>query len=196
MPRSQSKQVDVIQFYRLSHHCIAQYFAMGMEKWEIQRKTGFTVRRLKLLEDDPTFQQLIAYYANLAEADRQAVIDEYQDIQELNALVAARLISEKLDDALDSGTMPSYAQLLAITSARDRRAASKDGRPNVTVNIGLALDAAKERAGRARELTVVDNLPSLPPPRPRLTDTGLKPEHSLKRVGGPNMEGTLKKLRI
>ena len=170
---------------------------MGMEKWEIQRKTGFTVRRLTLLESDPTFQQLIAHYANLAEADRQAVIDEYQDIQELNALVAARLISEKLDDALETGAMPSYAQLLAITTSRDRRAAAKAGMPNVTVNIGLALDAAKERAGKARDVTLESNhLSLLPPPRPRHTDTGLRPEHSLKRVSGPAKEGDLKKMRI
>jgi hypothetical protein len=196
MPRTQTKPADVIQLYRLSHHCIAQYFAMGMEKWEIQRKTGFTVRRLSLLESDPTFQQLIAYYAQMAEADRQAVIDEYHDIQELNALVAARMLSEKLDDSLESGVLPSYAQLLAITAANDKRRAASTPL-NVNVNIGLALDAAKERAGRAKEVTIIDNLPSLPPPRPRLTDTGLRPEvNNRKPVTKPNMEATLKKLRI
>lgn len=196
MPKSKSKPVDIIQCFRLSHHCIAQYFAMGLEKWEIQRRTGFTLKRLTLLEGDPTFQDLIAYYANMAAEARQEVIDQYLELQESNALVAQTMISEKLDDAMDSGVLPSYAQLLAITSARDKRTAAKDGRPNVTVNIGLALDAAKERAGRAKEVTVIDNLPSLPPPHPRLTDTGLRPEVNNRHlVTGPSRESDLKKLR-
>lgn len=194
MPKTNTKSVDVIQLYRLSHHCIAQYFAMGLEKWEIQRRTGFTVRRLTLLEGDPTFQQLIAYYANMAEAERQAMVDEYHEVQEANALVAARMLSEKLDDALESGVLPSFTQLLAITSQRDKRNQSKTP-GSVTVNIGLALDAAKERAGKSKDLTI-DHIPALAIPAPPLADTGLKPEYSLARVTKPSMEATLKKLRI
>ena len=199
MPKSATKPVDVIQHFRLSHHAIAQMFAAGLEKEEIHRRTGFSPRRLALLWADPTFQSLIEHYAKAAMAFRQEQIYDYQETADNNALIAARMIQEKLEDADETGQLPTYTQLLAITNSRDKRHGSAGAAKGVTVNIGIALDAAKQRAKQAEQVTVIEGqlIPQLtgPAPAPKYSDTGLKKINQTVRAPN-NHNSEIKKLRI
>lgn len=156
---------NVVQHFRYSHHCIAQMYAAGMNYKEIHLRTGFTPRRLTLLEADPSFQQLIIHYANKAMEDRQDVVNEYSEIADHNALTAQHMLRDKLDSAYDSDELPSIRDLLAISKNRDARHL-KPGDTNINLTLAVALDRALERSSKVMQIEH-------------------KPQIQIERVGAP-----------
>jgi len=157
-----AKEVNVVQLYRHSHHCIAAMFAAGLTQHEVERRTGFSYRRLTILLADPTFQQLIAHYAKqvLREfADEHAI---FHELRLKNAIAAELQIADHFEEAQDGDTLLKVRELLAI-SGNFTKTLPKE--LNVTVSFGDKLDAARERMARAKDITVIEGK-ALPAPQP------------------------------
>ncbi len=137
----------VFQRYRVSHHAVAMMFAAGLEPFEIERRTGFTRRRLAILYADPTFQELITYYAKREQEKFVPLIEEVEHLKAHNTLVANRQIRDRLE-ADDEADVPRIAirELIAIGGSTKTVDHKHSG--SVDLNIAARLDRAIERSGR------------------------------------------------
>lgn len=179
--------------FRESHHAVAREFAKGLTLSEVCRSTGYTRRRLKILLDDPTFQELITSYAvEFGNAVRQD-FDAYDDLQRKNMLLAEQQITDRLDGALDEDGDPIPLHILdRISQSRaDRTGYSKHSTVKHEHSFADALDKAIERSNKAR---VIDHVPAQiearplpdathqPPDVPTKGAEPLLPKPSFKRV--------------
>lgn len=133
--------------YRVSHHAVAMMLAAGLEPFEIERRTGFTRRRLTILQADPTFQELITYYAKREQEKFVPLIEEVEHLKAHNTLVANRQIRDRLE-ADDEAEVPRIAirELIAIGGSTKTVDHKHSG--SVDLNIAARLDRAIERSGR------------------------------------------------
>ncbi len=159
--------------YRVSHHAVAMMLAAGLEPFEIERRTGFTRRRLTILQADPTFQELITYYAKREQEKFVPLIEEVEHLKAHNTLVANRQIRDRLE-ADDEAEVPRIAirELIAIGGSTKTVDHKHSG--SVDLNIAARLDRAIERSGRqpktvehVQEAQVVPQV--LEAPRPRVS---------------------------
>ena len=157
--------------YRVSHHAVAMMFAAGLEPFEIERRTGFTRRRLAILYADPTFQELITYYAKREQEKFVPLIEEVEHLKAHNTLVANRQIRDRLE-ADDEADVPRIAirELIAIGGSTKTVDHKHSG--SVDLNIAARLDRAIERSGRqpktiehVQEAQVVPQVLEAPQPR-------------------------------
>jgi|HubBroStandDraft_6_1064221.scaffolds.fasta_scaffold00175_42 hypothetical protein len=137
----------VFQRYRVSHHAVAMMLAAGLEPFEIERRTGFTRRRLTILQADPTFQELITYYAKREQEKFVPLIEEVEHLKAHNTLVANRQIRDRLE-ADDEAEVPRIAirELIAIGGSTKTVDHKHSG--SVDLNIAARLDRAIERSGK------------------------------------------------
>src|SRR5580704_3077812 len=137
----------VFQRYRVSHHAVAMMLAAGLEPFEIERRTGFTRRRLTILQADPTFQELITYYAKREQEKFVPLIEEVEHLKAHNTLVANRQIRDRLE-ADDEAEVPRIAirELIAIGGSTKTVEHKHSG--SVDLNIAARLDRAIERSGK------------------------------------------------
>src|SRR5262245_10086038 len=70
-----SEPEGLVRQYRESHHRIAEMIAMGCTDSMIRQTLGVSFRRLQLLQQDPTFQELIASKSAHHEAENRKAID-------------------------------------------------------------------------------------------------------------------------
>jgi hypothetical protein len=137
----------VFQRYRVSHHAVAMMLAAGLEPFEIERRTGFTRRRLTILQADPTFQELITYYAKREQEKFVPIIEEVEKLKAHNTLTATRQIRDRLE-ADDEAEVPRIAirELIAIAGTTKTTEHKHSG--SVDLNIAARLDRAIERSGK------------------------------------------------
>lgn len=176
----------VFQRYRTGHHAAAMMYAAGLEPFEIERRTGITRRRLTILYADPTFQELINYYAQRQKEKFVPVIEEITELKAHNALAAARQLRDRLEmaDEEESARLP-VRELIAI-QADGAKTINHKHSGSVDLNIAARLDRALERSGKPKreiehkpemkilEAQVVESVkpqrvtvsPSQPAPRP------------------------------
>lgn len=149
----------IIERFRFSHHNVAMMFAMGMTVQEIASRTGFTKRRLIILLDDPTFNELIEHYrAGHLEHMKSALPDAMMYMASAH-LTSLRQITERLEDADEEGAEPIPLPVLLKISADmgDRTGYSKHTVKTVfSVDFATALDRAIERSGKGPELKLIE----------------------------------------
>jgi hypothetical protein len=141
-----------ITYLRESYELVARMFAAGMSAVMISRKTGYSMRRLSLLWNDPTFQERLQQYQRIAEKHLEEAAIDYAEVKRHNALVAERLTKDKLEEAQETGELPSFRDLLAISGDwADRFGYSKRATQlNVNIDFASALDRAIERSGKTK----------------------------------------------
>jgi hypothetical protein len=142
----------VFQRYRVSHHAVAMMFAAGLEPFEIERRTGFTRRRLTILYADPTFQELITYYAKRAQEKFVPIIEEVEHYKAHNTLAAVRQLKDRLElaDEEESSRLP-VRELIAIAADGQKTIQHKHS-GSVDLNIAARLDRAIERSGKQKTI--------------------------------------------
>jgi hypothetical protein len=137
----------VFQRYRVSHHAVAMMLAAGLEPFEIERRTGFTRRRLTILQADPTFQELITYYAKREQEKFVPLIEEVNELKAHNTLVANRQIRDRLERD-DEEEVPRISMSQLITIAGSTKTVDHKHSGSVDLNIAARLDRAIERSGK------------------------------------------------
>src|SRR5215472_12130943 len=109
-----AKLDPIIERFRFSHHNVAMMFAMGMTIQEISRKTGFTQRRLLILLDDPTFNELIDHYRNQhLDHMHQALPDAIQ-MMDFVRVGVVRKMCEAIEESDETGEAISIPNLVRM----------------------------------------------------------------------------------
>src|SRR5215472_8916088 len=153
-------QLDpIIERFRHAHHTVAMMFAAGMTIQEINKRTGFTPRRLSILLDDPTFCELIEHYRKPHVEKLHHAIGDAMETMGIIHITSLRQIHDRLEEADEEGAEPIPLQhLIKIQSEMaDRVGFSKHTIKTVlNIDFATALDRAIERSGKAHELKLIE----------------------------------------
>lgn len=133
---------------RERHHALAKLLVQGVSPGDAGIATGYSNSRVSILQADPTFQELMAFY-------REGVQERFYTAQEAMAALAldsTEELRERLDDTPDEF---SVAQLLDMSKfAMDRTGNGPSTKQEVNIKVGLAdrLAAARTRVSDQRAL--------------------------------------------
>ena len=146
------EELSVVERFRESHHAVAMMFAAGMHHSMIRQRTGYSTRRLTLLWNDPSFQELIAVYGRRVREKYDENIDHYLDLGMSNMIRAEAQIAEALDKSEEPGADPiSLVVLDRIAQGRaDRFGYSKHATVRVEHDFARRMDDAITRSSQAK----------------------------------------------
>lgn len=176
--------VPVLQRLRATHHRQASLLASGKSLKEVAAIVGCTPQRLTQLQSDPTFTDLVAYYADqimvIALEDGARLRDKLIDVGEL----AVDEIRDRLEDDQKRKNMPIGEIRKIAEFAMDRTVAPPKAAPptnttptSVTLNFGTPIN---------REDPTITLEHSGSPPNPELPPNPRSPSSS----NLPLIEGT------
>jgi|SRR5215831_2176218 len=182
-----AKLDPIIERFRFSHHNVAMMFAMGMTVQEISRKTGFTQRRLLILLDDPTFNELIDHYRN-QHLDRMltALPNAIEDMDFVR-VATVRKMREAIEESDETGEPIGIPNLVRMHGEMADRTGYSKHTLKTVVNVSFAesLDRAIERSGKGPELKLIEGevqpMP-LSPPIPRRSASPVLPLRAYRRA--------------
>ena len=144
-----------IQKIRSSHHALARCLASGMKPHEASQITGYTQNRICLLQQDPTFQALLADY----QVEAREIFADLNERMNNLSLDAIEELHERLQDAPEAF---SIAMLLDVVKAfADRTGHGPGQEVKLTVDQAMVDRPPKEtyeqwQARRTRELGGAD----------------------------------------
>ena len=98
-------ELSVIERFRESHHTIARMFAAGMTPAMIRRNTGISMRRLTLMWNDPTFQELIEILRRRYNEKFDEAVDTYRDLSFGNMIESELQVQDHLAEARERGEL-------------------------------------------------------------------------------------------
>lgn len=138
------------------HHASARLLAAGTTPGRVAIITGLTRQSITLLQNDPSFKELVAYY-------RDQVEDEYRGMHAQLAGLGVDALEEirnRLEEEPEKIGFNSLMEIVKITADRTGHGPSSSTKAEVNVTVGLAdrLAEARKRAnaaieGRARDIT-------------------------------------------
>jgi|TARA_R110000851_G_scaffold17651_1_gene55792 hypothetical protein len=141
-----------IKQLRQRHHALAKALTDGIKDGEAGIICGYTASRVSILKADPTFVELMSFYAAKRE---NAYVELHDKIANLGEDVVDEMTT-RLEDDPDGMSMGQLIELGKL--ALDRSGFGPQSNTNVNVNVGLSdkLAAARARtlALRADELTL------------------------------------------
>lgn len=113
----------VIARLKHSHHLLARLLAEGRTAVEASYVTGYCESRISILQDDPAFQELVAYYTSQQE---EVFLDVHQRLASLG-IGAMEELQDRLDDTPGKFTEKQLMDLIELTM--DRSVAPSKGAP-------------------------------------------------------------------
>jgi hypothetical protein len=147
---------------RDSHHKIAKLIADGLDPAEVSQISGYSLSRVYVLSNDPTFRELVSFY-------RENKDKEYTDFHARMASFATDAVQElhaRLDEEPDKMTNEFLADIVKTLADRTGHApVSKSINVDVKTNLADRLSRARQRVasltpvGLVEEATVVEYLP-------------------------------------
>lgn len=150
-----SSEVPTIARLRQIHHEIARLLSSGLTETEVAGATGYSLSRISILKNDPSFKELLAYYAK---SQAETFIDVKKRLAMLGTDAVAEL-QDRLDFKPDSLT---NTQLIEITKATLDRAGFNPVSKSENVQVLLTADELqkmKENLGGGN-VRVVESLSS------------------------------------
>lgn len=123
-PTALGTQPSQIQRIRSTHHRLAQLIAEGRKGTEISLIMGYSQSRISILQSDPAFQELVAFYKNQQTAIFLNVQERLADL----GMAATEEIRERLEENPSDFTVN---QLLDVQKAAFDRSIAP---PKVTQN--------------------------------------------------------------
>ena len=135
-------QPITIKKLRDSHHALARCLASGMSAIAASAFTGYTVSRISVLRTDPSFKELLAFYA---EAKEVAFADAHERMATLS-LEAIEELRERLHDSPEQFTPMGLLKIVETTADRTGYGPTSKSL-NITANVDLAgrLERARQR---------------------------------------------------
>lgn len=129
------------------HHALARNLASGMSPSEAAVICGYALSRVSILQDDPAFQELLAFY-------RQDVELAYRDLHTRLSGLALDAADELADRLEENPETISVGQLMEVVKLGADRTGfgPQSSSTNLNVNVDLAsrLQAARERVASRR----------------------------------------------
>lgn len=133
LAKPQGAVASPVQRMRHSHHMLARALASnGNRPGEAAALTGYSLSRISILQADPSFQELVSYYASMAEA-------KYVDVHERMAslsLSAADELQERLEDKPEAF---HNKELLELAKLGLEKQLSPKGAPSVMAPVGISI---------------------------------------------------------
>lgn len=106
---------------RNSHHMLARLLAEGRKNGECALMTGYSPSRISILQNDPAFQDLLAYYKANTEA-------KYLDVHERLATLGLATLDELQERLEENPDSFSNKDMLALAEFALDRSITKDQR--------------------------------------------------------------------
>lgn len=130
------------QVLRHRHHELARLLAHGTSNVEAAAQTGYTPARIQQLRADPSFEELLAHYALLRDAE---FVDAQKQLATLGRTAAGILLDKLEADGLEA---PYASTIEIMKSAMDRseapskagggaRSINESGAPAVQLNVSF-----------------------------------------------------------
>ena len=159
--REKRTSVPAIARLRDPHHALARLIAAGVRPKDAAAQTGFSISRVYVLHQDPTFLDLVAKYrTDVTSAYISGEEERYRTATEVN-LKALRTINEHFDAAEETGELISLDRALRVFGdTADRTGLVKKSTvTNINVDFAKNLERAKAARDSARA-TVIDHVPA------------------------------------
>ena len=139
-PRQAPKE-SRLKALRARHHRLARLLATGTKPGDAGSIVGYSASRVSILQSDPAFQELLAFYAD---KDQEA----FMETRELLADVARDALGELQERLEDTPEDFSNRELLAIvekTADRSGNGPTAKVEHNHTIGLADRLAAARQR---------------------------------------------------
>lgn len=152
LPTSEAPSIAKL---RQIHHEIARLLASGLNETEVAASTGYSISRISILKQDPSFKELLTYYSRKSE-------EVFVDVRKRLAMLGTDAVAE-LQDRLDfKPDSLTNTQLIEITKATLDRAGYNPVAKSENVQVlltGDELAKMKSKIG-GTNVRVVDTLSS------------------------------------
>jgi hypothetical protein len=132
----------IIKKLRDSHHSLARSLAAGMRPAEASMVTGYSLSRISILQADPTFQELLAFYRENTDAI-------YTDVHERMSTLSMEALEELRERLHDTPEQLSPMSLLEIVKTLSDRTGHGPSSKSTVLSVNVDLAGRLERA-RAR----------------------------------------------
>jgi len=132
-PQTQHSSAPAVKRLRASHHSLARMLAEGHKPQMCSAVTGYSPSRISILQGDPAFADLVAYYATQV---AEVFIDTQKRLAELGT-DAIEELQERLDIAPEDFTKKDLMSLVELTM--DRSVAPSKRAAAVGAGAGAAL---------------------------------------------------------
>lgn len=151
----QTSEAPSIARLRQIHHEIARLLASGLTETEVAASTGYSLSRISILKGDPSFKELLAYYAARSE-------EQFLDVRKRLAILGTDAVAE-LQDRLDyKPDSLTNTQLIEITKTTLDRAGFSPVSKSENVQVlltGNELEKLKQNIGGGN-VRIVESLSS------------------------------------
>lgn len=151
----QTSEAPSIARLRQIHHEIARLLASGLTETEVAASTGYSLSRISILKGDPSFKELLAYYAARSE-------EQFLDVRKRLAILGTDAVAE-LQDRLDyKPDSLTNTQLIEITKTTLDRAGFSPVSKSENVQVlltGDELEKLKQNVGGGN-VRIVESLSS------------------------------------
>lgn len=148
-----SSEAPTLSRIRGIHHEIARQLASGLTPAEVSAITGYSLSRISILQGDPSFKELLAFYKNKSD-------EVFVDVHKRMAILGLDAANELADRLETKPETLSNSQLIEITKASLDRAGYSP--VSKTVNVGVQISAdelADLRNSRSSSVKVLDVMP-------------------------------------
>ena len=148
-----SSEAPTLSRIRGIHHEIARQLASGLTPAEVSAITGYSLSRISILQGDPSFRELLAFYKNKSD-------EVFVDVRKRMAVLGLDAANELADRLETKPETLSNSQLIEITKASLDRAGFSP--VTKTVNVGVQISAdelADLRNARSSSVKVLDAMP-------------------------------------
>lgn len=140
-----------IKRLRERHHALAKQLAQGVSEGEAAIACGYSSSRISILKDDPSFKELLAFYAD-------GLRERYYDMHEMLSALgkdAAEELSTRLEEEPEEFTNGMLMDLLKTSADRSGHGPSSNTQVNIKVGLADKLEAARKRTLelRAKDVT-------------------------------------------
>lgn len=136
------------------HHRLARALAEGMSETEAAIVVGYSVSRISILKDDPSFKDLVAHYA-------EQVQERFADLQDrLSALAATAVdeLNDRLEISPEDFSNDDLRKLAALAADRTGHGPTSTSTHNVNIGLAERLDAARVRRRPSEDIIEAEEL--------------------------------------
>lgn len=156
---------DIVAELRTSHHLLAKTLAEGVDPTAAAARCGMTIGRLRKLQDDPTFQELLEYY----KGQQEELFSHVKDRLAALGMSFVDVLQERLLDKPEKFTnreLMDFAKDFLERTIAPSKAAAPSGGTNAPVQISINFvkpESAPQDPSKELELRAlpVDPLKSL-----------------------------------
>lgn len=125
---------------RHAHHQIARLLTSGSKQAEVSLLTGYSPAYISILQKDPAFRELLAYYTAQEEAKHVDVMERMRSLGLSTLDELQRRLEEEPDD-WKKGELMNLAELMLVKPHAAGRSASSGG-GSATGNSGVAISVS------------------------------------------------------